>query len=111
MKINTQDYNDISVVGLQGDLDGEFAEPLANTITELISRRRSGIVLDLENIGFIDSGGLEKLLWIRDYCRENNCQLRLAGLDENCSKIMEITRLENEFDRYVELAEAVKSFV
>jgi len=34
----------------------------------------------------------------------------LAGLDENCAKILEVTRLENEFDRYAELAEAVKSF-
>jgi hypothetical protein len=34
----------------------------------------------------------------------------LAGLDENCVIILEITRLEKEFDRYAELAEAVKSF-
>jgi hypothetical protein len=34
----------------------------------------------------------------------------LAGLDENCAKILEVARLENEFDRYAELAEAVKSF-
>jgi hypothetical protein len=34
----------------------------------------------------------------------------LAGLDGNCDKILEITRLANEFDRYGELTEAVKSF-
>ena len=62
-------------------------------------------------VGFIDGAGLEKLLWARDYCHENHCQLKLAGLDENCEKILEVTRLANEFDRYVELAEAVKSFV
>jgi len=64
----------------------------------------------MTNVGFIDSIGLEKLLWARDYCNENNAQLKLAGLDENCSKILELTRLEDEFDRYNELAEAVKSF-
>jgi hypothetical protein len=36
--------------------------------------------------------------------------LRLAGLDENCSKILEITRLQDEFDCHAELAKAVKSF-
>jgi anti-anti-sigma regulatory factor len=46
----------------------------------------------------------------RDYCNENKRELRLAGLDENLVKILEITRLESEFDRYAELAEAVKSF-
>lgn len=60
--------------------------------------------------GFIDSQGLETLLWARDHCIESDCQLRLAGLDENCSKILEVTRLKNEFDTYDELAGAVKSF-
>jgi len=49
-------------------------------------------------------------LWARDYCTENGCEFRLAGLDENCSKILEITRLEKEFEHYPELAAAVKSF-
>lgn len=110
MKIKTQDYNDVTVVELQGELDSEFAEQLKNTITEIIARHRTGIVLDVSEVGFIDSKGLERLLWARDYCDENSCQLRLAGLDENCSKILEITRLEKEFDRYSELSEAVKSF-
>jgi len=66
-------------------------------------------VLDMSGIGFIDSEGLEQLLWARDCCSEHKQQLRLAGLDENCLKILEVTRLENEFDSYAELAEAVMS--
>lgn len=110
MKVKTQEYNKVTVVELQGELDIDFAEMLQNTITEIVSAQKAGIVLDMSDIGFIDSQGLERLLWARDYCNENNCQLRLAGLDENCVKILEITRLEGEFDRYAELSEAVKSF-
>lgn len=110
MRINTQDYNDVTVVELQGELDGDFAELFRNTITEIISRQQSGMVMDMSGVGFIDGLGLEQLLWAKDYCNENRCELRLAGLDENCLKIMEITRLEGEFDHYVELAKAVKSF-
>jgi anti-sigma B factor antagonist len=109
MRIKTQDYNDVTVVELQGELDGDFTEPLQETITAVISRRKAGIVLDMSGVGFMDGQGLEQLLWARDYCHENHAQLRLAGLDENCMKILEITRLENEFDSYAELAEAVKS--
>ena len=110
MKIRTQDYNDVTVVELQGELDGDFTDQLQNTITDIIAKRKTGIVLDMSGVGFIDSQGLEQLLWSRDYCNENKCELRLAGLDENCVKILEITRLENEFDCYGETAEAVKSF-
>jgi len=110
MKINTQDYNEVTVIALQGELDGDVTEKLRKNITDIVARNKSGIVLDMSEVGFIDSNGLEELLWVRDYSSENNCELRLAGLDENCAKILELTRLENEFDRYSELAEAVKSF-
>jgi anti-anti-sigma factor len=110
MKIKTQDYNDVTVVQLQGELDGDFTDHLQNTVTEIIGRQKTGIVFDMSEVGFIDSEGLEHLLWARDYCNENKAQLRLAGLDENCFEIFKITRLEDEFERFSELAEAVKSF-
>ncbi len=110
MKIKTQNYNDVTVVELQGELDFDFTEMLKNSISEVIGIHKKGIVLDFSAVGFIDSKGLELLLWIRDYCNQNKTQLRLAGLDENCEKILEVTRLDDEFDRYAELAEAVKSF-
>jgi len=110
MRIKTQDYNDITVVELQGELDGDFTEMLKDTITDIIKTEKTGMVLDMSRVPFIDSRGLEELLWARDYCNENKRGMRLAGLDENCSKILEITRLESEFDCYAELSEAVKSF-
>lgn len=110
MRVNKQDYNDVTVVELHGELDSDFAELFANTITDIIIAHKTGIVLDMRAVNFIDGEGLEKLLWARDYCNENKCQLRLAGLEETITKILEVTRLEDEFDRYAELAEAVKSF-
>lgn len=110
MKIKVQDYNDVTVVELQGDLDGDVAELFQNTITDIVKKRKTGVVLDMSGVGFIDSSGLEQLLWTRDHCNQNKREMRLAGLDENCMRILEITRLMNEFDHYAELTEAVKSF-
>lgn len=110
MKLKIQDYNDVTVVELHGDLDADVVELFQNAITEIVTKRKTGVVLDMSGVGFIDSQGLEQLLWTRDYCNENMRELRLAGLDENCAKILEITRLANEFGHYAELAEAVRSF-
>ena len=110
MRVRTQDYNNVTVVELQGELDGDFTGLLKDTVTDIVAANKTGIVLDMSAVGFIDSQGLEKLLWARDYCHENKRGFRLAGLDENCAKILEITRLEKEFDRYAELSKAVKSF-
>lgn len=110
MKINTQDYNQVTVVELAGELDEDVAQLLKNNITDMVTKRKTALVLDLSQVSFIDSQGLEQLLWARHYCSENNCELRLAGLDENCAKILEVTRLDGEFQTYAELAQAVKSF-
>lgn len=110
MRIRTQDYNNVTVIEMQGELDADFAEQLQSTISDVITTNKTGIVLDMRGVGFVDSKGLEQLLWARDYCNENKRGIRIAGLDENCAKILEITRLENEFDHYPELSEAVKSF-
>ena len=110
MKINTQDYNNVTVVELQGEFVDEFMESFRDTMNKLIAMKKNGIVVDMKGVTFVDSAGLEQLLWLRDYCCEMRCQLKLANLSEDCSTILHITRLENEFDKYGELAEAVKSF-
>lgn len=110
MKVRTQNYNDVTVIEMQGELDSDSIELFKNTITDVVAKGTAGLVLDMRAIPFIDSQGLEHLLWARDYCNENKREFRLAGLDENCQKILEITRLDSELECYDELAQAVKSF-
>jgi anti-anti-sigma factor len=110
MRINTQNYNDVTVIELQGEFDNDVADSLKATVTGSVASQRRRVILDMSNINFIDSQGLELLLWMHQYCRQNRVQLKLAGLDENCRTILEITRLMDEFDCHAELAGAVKSF-
>ena len=111
MRIETQNYGEVTVVELQGDFSGESDQAFHDTITSVIAAGAKAVVLDMSAVIFIDSQSLEQLLWMRDYCNENSRQLKLAALDETCAKILEITRLAPQFDSYEELAEAVKSFV
>jgi anti-anti-sigma factor len=110
MKINHQDYNDVTVAELRGEFVEEYCKMFQDTMSELVRRQISGIVLDMSKMPFIDSSGLGMLLWLRDYCHENKSQLKLAALDDNIKKILEVTRLDSKLDRYEELSEAVKSF-
>ncbi len=111
MKIEKQNHNDITILRMQGELSAEAGGAIQETTRNVIAEGAAGIVLDMENIIFIDSSGLEMLLWLRDYCDENNRQFKIAALDENCTTIMEITQLANRLDLHKELSEAVNSFV
>jgi len=109
MKIKSHDYNEVTVIELQGELDADAVEEFQKVLTETVARYRQGIVLDMSKVSFCDSHGLEKLLWSRDFCSEHNCEFKMAQLDSTCRKILEITRLINKFDEYQELSDAVKS--
>ena len=110
MKIESQKYNDVMVLRLQGDFTGETLKSLEDETSNAFAVKVSGIVLDMNKVVFMDSQALEYLVDLTEKCRENTRQLKVAGLDENCSKILELTGLLPQFDTYMELTEAVKSF-
>ena len=66
-------------------------------------------VIDFEKTNFIDSEGLETLLWVKRKTEDLFGQVKLATLDENCKKILEITRLEHRFECHPDLPAALKT--
>jgi anti-sigma B factor antagonist len=111
MKIEMQNYDNVTVVELHGEFVAEFIKPFQDTTSSIVAAGTTSIVIDMTNVGFIDSSSLEQLLWLAENCKKSNRQLKIAGLDENCTKIFEITRLDSWFDTYNEVSQAVKSFV
>jgi len=110
MRIKKQEHSDIMLLELQGDLDIDSVDQFQRIIQESVSNDKKGIVLDMSHVVFIDSRGLGEILWANDYCNDNDCQLKLAGFDENCRKILEITRLKDKLEIYDECGGAVKSY-
>lgn len=110
MRIETQKYNDIAVIQLQGEFTAEAVKSFEDTAANVFASCVSGLVLDMSKVVQMDSHALEQLLTLNEQCRDRTRQLKLAGLDETCKKILEMTRLLPQFDTYAELTEAVKSF-
>ena len=111
MTVEVQRNGNVFVVRLAGELSKEACGQLHKTISSTLSEDRAAIVLDMSQIGFIDSKGLELLLWTRDTCRVSSVQFRLVGLGEHCRKILEVTRLAQEFHCADKLSEAIQTLV
>jgi len=109
MNVQVEDNGDVMIVKLQGNLDDEACDSLRATLSELSSESRTAVVIDMGGVRFISSQGLESLLWVRDYCHLSMVQLRLAGLDGTLHKILEMTRLLQEFSISEDVAEGLKS--
>lgn len=110
MAIKCEDYNSICVLTLAGDLSGETTKELSRLTEEQIEQKQvAAFAIDFEKAGFVDSEGLEALLALRQRCEELFGQLRLASLDDNVKKILQITRLEHLFDCHPDLPAALKT--
>lgn len=109
MPIRLEEYEHACLLGIDGDLAGENAAELRRIAQEQIeSRQVADFIVDFEKCPFIDSEGLETLLWLKRRCEDVFGQLKLACLDDNCRKILEITRLDCRFEIHQEIAAALK---
>jgi anti-anti-sigma factor len=110
MPIKCDEYNNVCVLAVTGDLSGPESEAVRKQVEELIDKKQIiDFVVDFEKTGFIDSEGIETLLWMKRKCEELFGQLKLAALDENCRKILELTRLEHRFQCHSDLPTALKT--
>jgi anti-anti-sigma factor len=110
MAIKCEDYGNVCVVSLNGDFVGEITREVKATAEQRLEQRRlADFVIDFEKVDFIDSEGLETLLWLKRRCEDLFGQIKLINLDDNCRKILEITRLEHRFECHADLAGALKT--
>lgn len=110
MPTKYEEYNHVCVMTLDADLTGADCQAMRTQVEELIDKKQIvDFVVDFEKSGFIDSDGLETLLWLKRRVEDLFGQVKLAHLDENCRKILEITRLEHRFECHGDLTGALKT--
>jgi anti-sigma B factor antagonist len=109
MKLKHEVYDQVAVVNISGEMTVDELQPLQKLFENCLSEKTRDFVLDLAETHFIDSRGLETLLWLQEQADELLGQVRLATVSENIRKILEITRLEHHFDLHQDVESAVKS--
>jgi anti-sigma B factor antagonist len=109
MKLSYEDHGPISVIKVSGDLTVDQADALRRSLQERFDAGIRDVVLEVGNMTFVDSSGLEALLWIIDEAAARGGQLRLVSPDETVRKILEITRLDRRFHMHESIESAAKS--
>jgi anti-sigma B factor antagonist len=69
-----------------------------------------GVLLNLAETSYIDSGGLGTLVALRTSAIKAGASLRLASLTKRVDDVMQITKLLTVFDVYNSEAEALRAF-
>jgi anti-anti-sigma factor len=109
MKLSYEDHGPITVLTVSGELTADQVEAFRRACLDRFADGVRDIVLNLEYLTFVDSAGLEVLLWIIDEASQRNGQLRLVKPDPTVSKILEISRLDRRFNIHQSIETAAKS--
>jgi anti-sigma B factor antagonist len=75
-----------------------------------VQRGRLKVLLNMDQVPYIDSCGLGALASKYVTLRKRNGQLKLCNLSPRSSKVLKVTKLLTVFETFASEAEGVKSF-
>ena len=111
LKITNHEVDGIDVLALDGRIVlGEESNALREKVKSLIAGGKKKIVLNMNNVTFIDSAGLGTLVAAHHSAKTQGAGLKLCHLGSKFQEVLQITKLLTVFDVYNTEAEAVGSF-
>ena len=113
MEIDVAQNNGATIVRPTGDrLDIEVAGDFRSMLLSLIEQGNRQLVVDLEEITFIDSSGLGALVSALKTLKRSNGpgDVRLARVQPPVVSLLEIIRLNRVFTSYPSVEQAISSF-
>jgi anti-sigma B factor antagonist len=111
LKMTNREVNGVSVVALDGRIViGEESNALREKLKSLIAEGKKQIVLNMDNIKYIDSTGLGILVAAHCSAKTQGASLRLCHLGSKFQEVLQITKLLTVFEVCDTEAAAVASF-
>jgi anti-sigma B factor antagonist len=99
------------VVTLEGRIVlGEETNALRETVKSLLATGQKKIVLNMDNVTYIDSSGLGTLVASHTSARTQGASLKLSNLGSKFREILQLTKLLTVFEVYDSEAAAISSF-
>lgn len=108
MNLPTEIFGDVVVVHTPDDLNEDFADSFSMFLKNL---GQTKVIVDLDGSESFKSEGLEALLDAQEAMRSQLGDLKVMTGSHVNRKILEITRLDNQFEVFDSVIDAVRSFV
>ena len=97
-----------TVLTVSGEIDIATAPSLRERLHALLADDHHRLVIDLDDVGFLDSTALGVLVGVLKRARMENGEVRIACAQPRVLKVFEITRLDGAFDLFDSVDEAVR---
>lgn len=111
LRMTERDVNGVTVLEIEGRIVlGEESNSFREKVKALLAAGKKKIVLNLSNVGYIDSAGLGTLVASFHSAGSQGATLKLSNLGAKFREVLQVTKLLTVFDTYDTEAAAVQSF-
>ena len=111
LKITDRVVDGVVVEALEGRIVlGEESNALREKVKSLLAAGQKKIVLNMDNVTYIDSSGLGTLVALHTSARAQGASLKLSNLGSKFQEILQVTKLVTVFEVYPTEAAAIASF-
>ena len=111
LNIRERQAGDVTILDMDGKITiGEGSVALRGAVRRLIEEGKKKILLNLSNVGYVDSSGIGELVSSFTTVNREGGQLKLLNLTQKIRDLLAITKLLTVFDTYSAEAEALNSF-
>ena len=98
LNVSSERRGDAIVLSLSGELDIAGAPRIEDALREAEEQGPAAVVLDLRELGFMDSTGLRTILAADARAKEAGRRLVVVQGDENIQRVFEVTRLHERVE-------------
>src|ERR1700730_10966880 len=106
-----REMDGVTVVDIEGRIVlGEESNSFREKVKSLLAGGKKKIVLNLANVGYIDSAGLGTLVATCHSARSQGATLKMTTLGSKFKEVLQVTKLMTVFDTYDNKTAAIKSF-
>jgi anti-sigma B factor antagonist len=109
--MNSREVDGISIVQLEGRIVlGEESNALREKVKNLMTENKKKVVMNMENVTYIDSAGLGTLVASFHSAKAQGAMLKLSNLGAKFQEVLQVTKLYTVFEVFDNEAAAVQSF-
>ena len=111
MEIHEQRQGAVTVIKPKGALCASDADQFKQRVQGTLERTLGRFVIDVSEVPYLDSRGLEVLKETTDELAASGRALRLCAANETVREVLELTDLSQYFEYYQDANSAVRSFL
>ena len=110
MKAKIHEQYNAAVIELKGRIEGgPFAAEFKETLQNLVKDNKKNIIVDMSDIKFINSNGIGILVAGYMTVKNGGGELKLVNSSSKVNGVLSITKLNQVFNSYTSMDEALKS--